>query len=1086
MSRSAAPPNTGDRLGGWTLAAPLGAGGMATVYRADGANGAAAVKVLHAGRVTADEVKRFQREFLTLERLAHPNIVRVYEAGEWNGYPWIAMELVEGTDLGSLLESWDNAPPSDRFEQVERLFAQIADALAYVHENGVIHRDLKPGNVLVGRDGRARLTDFGVVKDPEAFPTSLTMAGRLVGTVAFMAPEQITGESPDARADLYSLGALLYVALTGKRPIVADSIAGYLARHLTETPSAPSDLDPRIPPRLDRVCMRLLEKDPTRRYGSAREALDALTAEPPAPSALPLHGRDAESAALLARVGQLEQSRVGGVVAVTGRPGSGRTRLLAEAVAHARNRGLDVVELGPTRPLETLSEALSGPKAEVPSGPAAWCARMGDRPWLLTLDDVEDWTTNALDAVAALLRAHVAVDAQPLLLLVACSRDAVGAGHGHGLLTGTATGLVPEVIPLPGIDRDALRAVLRDRGLHGALAATLARRLHDELDGLPGGALAQVEALLAAGLLTRAPDGSLRASTSLEALRKDPLPLPAEELTAADALRATLASGERAALDAVAVFGAPTPAEQVAAVAELSPPAVGAALAGLARAGHLVTSADALSELWSLPSARLAQALRESLPGERRAALHRAVADLLIRAHRRRLASIAETAAHHLLAAGDPAAAYPLLVQAAQRALRRGDPGAARELCARAEAARPAGEAASAPEEALRLRAQLGVALGDALRALGQPEAAGAAYGDALRAGGQAGDRAARGRALAGAGLAALDRGRTAEAAEHLEPALGLLEQGEPVWPEAARAAGLLRLARGDLPGAAEAWSASVELGRDTRDAAAEMQGLLGLARLARAHREHEAAVRRVDEAVEVGRAAGDNAPPAVGAALAEALHRRAVDALRAGDWIRAGRVADTLESLADSTGVAHVAALAGSARIASLEGLGEHAAAARGARTLLTSLRMNACRHLGPWCAVVRVLAASGEAEELVPELSAEAWLPDPPESPGCLRHAALALALSARRPGAARDAARDALARSGGHDHAALVDVATALRRAGDAAGAAEAASRALLGLDDRRDRALVQVACRVVLARGTDPAVAERLRRTEQRSG
>jgi serine/threonine protein kinase len=205
MPPSTSPPLPGDVLGQWALRASLGVGGMAVVYRADGPRGQAAVKVLHQGRVSADEVKRFQREFITLDRLDHPNVVRVYEAGQWNGFPWIAMELVEGTDLGTLLERWEQDPPVDRFARVETLFSQICDALAYVHEHGVIHRDLKPGNVLVGEDGRARLSDFGVVKDPEAFPTSLTMAGRLVGTVAFMAPEQITGESPDARADLYSL-----------------------------------------------------------------------------------------------------------------------------------------------------------------------------------------------------------------------------------------------------------------------------------------------------------------------------------------------------------------------------------------------------------------------------------------------------------------------------------------------------------------------------------------------------------------------------------------------------------------------------------------------------------------------------------------------------------------------------------------------------------------------------------------------------------------------------------------------------------------------------------------------------------------
>ncbi|MFN7145302.1 MAG: serine/threonine-protein kinase, partial [Myxococcota bacterium] len=292
MIDNGTPPLPGDRVGPFRLVETLGVGGMATVYRADGPEGPVAVKILHQSRITAEEVKRFRREYITLERLRHPNVVRVVDTGDQSGFPWIAMELIEGTDLGTLLERWQADPPKDRFERVEALFRELCEALAYVHEQGIVHRDLKPGNVLVGTDGHARLTDFGVVKDPEAFPTSLTLAGRLVGTVAFMAPEQITGESPDTRADLYSLGALLYVMLTFRRPIVADSIAGYLARHLTETPRAPSDIDPRVPQRLERICTKLLQKDPSRRYASARQVLAAL-AEAPSAEALPIHGREA-------------------------------------------------------------------------------------------------------------------------------------------------------------------------------------------------------------------------------------------------------------------------------------------------------------------------------------------------------------------------------------------------------------------------------------------------------------------------------------------------------------------------------------------------------------------------------------------------------------------------------------------------------------------------------------------------------------------------------------------------------------------------------------------------------------------------
>jgi serine/threonine-protein kinase len=221
---------------------------------------------------------------------------------------------------------------------VERITRELCGALAYVHDRGIIHRDLKPGNVLVGDDGQAWLTDFGVVKDVESFHTNLTMAGRLVGTVAFMAPEQITGEPVDARSDLYGLGALMYAMLTGRRPVIADTIAGYLARQLAEMPKSPAELDARTPLRLDRICMRLLQKDPAQRYPTAREVLAALDAED-APGELPIHGRDEAIARISAHLDALVGG-VGGALSVVGPAGSGRSRLLREAATLAATRGL--------------------------------------------------------------------------------------------------------------------------------------------------------------------------------------------------------------------------------------------------------------------------------------------------------------------------------------------------------------------------------------------------------------------------------------------------------------------------------------------------------------------------------------------------------------------------------------------------------------------------------------------------------------------------------------------------------------------------------------------------------------------------
>ena len=157
------------------------------------------------------------------------------------------------------------------------MLAGLCRGLDYVHQTGLIHRDIKPSNILVSSDGTPKLSDFGVVKDPNSSSTQLTMAGRLVGTVAFMAPELIAAEEVDQRADLYALGAVLYILLTDKRPIEASSVAGYLARHLTEVPKAPSRLKPDVPKHLEGICQRLLLKDPAHRYASAQDVLNALS-----------------------------------------------------------------------------------------------------------------------------------------------------------------------------------------------------------------------------------------------------------------------------------------------------------------------------------------------------------------------------------------------------------------------------------------------------------------------------------------------------------------------------------------------------------------------------------------------------------------------------------------------------------------------------------------------------------------------------------------------------------------------------------------------------------------------------------------
>ena len=328
-------PLTGDRVGRWLLVDVLGVGGMATVYSATGPDReVVAVKVLHPGKTDDDEARRFKREFLTLQALRHPAIVSVYEAGLAGKFPWIAMEFIPGTDLASMIQQWASHPPADRQALVESICRDICGALAHIHAAGLIHRDLKPSNILVTPDHRAKLTDFGVVKAPFGqFQTQLTAVGSLVGTAAFMSPEQISGTTVDGRSDLYSLGAVMYEMLTGARPITADTVAGYLARHLNEAPRDPRELNPHISKKLAHICLRLLEKDPDQRFATADQVLRALDHHN-AVELVETWGRTTELGQLLARIAVTGAER-GGLVIVEGPAGSGRTNLLQKLAADA-------------------------------------------------------------------------------------------------------------------------------------------------------------------------------------------------------------------------------------------------------------------------------------------------------------------------------------------------------------------------------------------------------------------------------------------------------------------------------------------------------------------------------------------------------------------------------------------------------------------------------------------------------------------------------------------------------------------------------------------------------------------------------
>ena len=272
------PP--GARAGEYLIEGPIAAGGCGTVYSAQHRTkgGRAAVKVLHRDLAFSPEmIERFFREAEAIQRVDHPNVVDVLEAGELHdGRPFLVMELLEGKSLSALMQLRGRLAPAEALAYL----APVVAALDAAHAAGIVHRDVKGSNVLVLGEGdapRIKLLDFGIAKLTQPDPTkpSLTAVGQRIGTPSAMAPEQIRGAAVDARADVYALGVLLFQMLTGRTPFVADDSAEMERLHLEAPPPRPGSFAP-VSSGLDAVVLRCLEKAPERRYPTAGAFLEAL------------------------------------------------------------------------------------------------------------------------------------------------------------------------------------------------------------------------------------------------------------------------------------------------------------------------------------------------------------------------------------------------------------------------------------------------------------------------------------------------------------------------------------------------------------------------------------------------------------------------------------------------------------------------------------------------------------------------------------------------------------------------------------------------------------------------------------------
>ena len=407
-----------DHIGPYQVLRPIAQGGMAEVFEVrDPSSGEhLALKLLiQAGSAQP----RFDREYEALIRLNHPGIVRVYHYGLHKGAPWLTMELLDGVPLQRRMKTMGRPGTPERTAEVVRVTFLVADALQYIHDRGLVHRDLKSANVLVLHDGRVKLLDFGTahLMDPVE---EITRDGEFVGTFSYASPEQISGTDLDHRSDLYSLGVLLYRLATGRRPFDAPTPGEVARLHLHQAPRPPREIVRDLPAELDALILSLLEKDRDRRPSRADQvavALEELAGRPLSVvagkvrvSPQPTVGRDDE----LRRTWELlESHQPGTTLLYSGHRGSGRLRFTDAVGQEVRNRGWKVVGHSLSARRSDLEEirAVADEAERVLSA---------EEPALVPILDEqtpEEERRELLERVAGLLQ-EVTADGVPAMLLV--------------------------------------------------------------------------------------------------------------------------------------------------------------------------------------------------------------------------------------------------------------------------------------------------------------------------------------------------------------------------------------------------------------------------------------------------------------------------------------------------------------------------------------------------------------------------------------------------------------------------------------------------------------------------------------------
>jgi len=714
--RASVIPEAGTDIGEYRVLREIGRGGMATILEVAHreTEELLAIKLMLPGGHTEEVVQRFHLEFDILARLDHPGIMRVHATDEIDGRPYIVMELLDGQELGAVVESWKELPPTDRFEQARTVLVSVAKALEYVHGQGLVHRDVTPSNIMVLRDGSVRLMDFGVVKEPGA---DLTSVGEVVGTVAYIAPEQINGTRVDARTDLYSLGAVFYLMLTGKRPFTARTLAGYLDKHLHRPVRPPRELVPTVPLDLNEICMRLLAKAPSDRYGSASHLLHVMDEKAESDD---LSSHRSWDPGMVGRAGEIAQVReavarlavgTGGVLLLESSYGMGRSALAREAIAQAERFGLSTSIGRSTAPDQRAFESYRVPYEALvheSTSPTALEVAFGGRttddatlekwtvfsafrnlilnggPHLLVLDDLDRGDRGSIEMTEYLIRNLIGDSGDPLLLVIT-REPPHDLDPLKELLDGDSTGVEPELIRLGPLSVGAVEELLLSMVRDEPRARKLASRLHREGEGVPFFIREMIRGLIDQGVIKRGKDGA-RGSITIDAqsIAASTLPVPASIRDAIKDRLTPMGDLARSLVGVLAVARQEMDTELLCMATLMDTERVLLGMEQLINAGLVRERHLGETERFELAQNRLKDVVLEEIGTDQRRTYHRRIGEALERKHRRRVSYVVESLAYHFEQGGVAPKAYPYLVLAADKLMQRTFVGEALEYLDRA------------------------------------------------------------------------------------------------------------------------------------------------------------------------------------------------------------------------------------------------------------------------------------------------------------------------------------------------------------------------------------------------------------------